>query len=466
LLRFFKINDPYRLVAIFLIAFAIKIPFFTNDSAYFDMQHWLLIGEAMKSGHMYVDIFDSLSPLAATTYWLIVLVFGKSTLVLQILGTLLLVIQAIIFNNLTISNKVYEQNTYLPAFVYLILASSHYALSVFSPVQMAMTFILLAFSKLLSHVEFRAKRDEQIMSIGLLIGLAMLFYLPFILFLPIVLIILLFFTNTLKRRYIILIISALIPLFTAFGYYWLVNDELGYFIVNFVSPSLKFDFSTLVDIGLNVGLFLPVLVFWLLGFITMPKQRRLNNYQSRLAQLFFITGILSLITLFYQFADIITGIILLVPVAAFFTTHMFFLIRRSLIDFITLLIFLSFILLTSYDSEFGIVGLTRTVSKEAKVDPELKALIKDKKLMVLGEKQQLYAYGSVATPFYDWSLSTPVVENLEYYDNVVFVKESVDRYKPEIILDYELKWRKILLHIPEFYQQYEEIRPFVWVRIN
>ena len=464
MLRFFKINDPYRLIAIFLIAFAIKIPFFINDCAYFEMQHWLIIGEAMKSGHMYVDIFDSLAPLAASTYWLLVLVFGKSTLMFHILGTFLLVIQAVIFNNLTISNKVYEQNTYLPAFVYLILASSHYALSVFSPVQIGMTFILLTFSKLLSHVEFRAKRDEQIMSIGLLIGIAVLFYLPFIIFLPIVLIILLVFTNTLKRRYIILSISALIPLITAFAYYWLVNDEPGYFIANFIYPSLTIELSSFASVGLNISLFLPVLVFWFLGFITMPKQRRLNNYQSRLAQLFFLTGLLALLILLFKSADIITGLTLLIPVAAFFATHMFFLIRRGMIDLITSLVFLSLVLLTSYDSEFGILGLNNSLKQEVTVDPSLASLIEDKRLMVLGDKRRLYAYGHLATPFYDWSLSTPVVDNLDYYDNVVFVKESIDRYQPEVILDYEFKWRKILTHVPEFYQQYEEIRPFVWVR--
>jgi hypothetical protein len=183
-----------------------------------------------------------------------------------------------------------------------------------------------------------------------------------------------------------------------------------------------------------------------------------------LAQLFFITGLLALLILFFKSADIITGIILLVPVAAFFTTHMFFLIRRGLIDFITILMFLSFNLLTSYDSEFGLFGLNQTIKHEIKVEPELMALIKDKKLLVLGDKQQLYMYGSLATPFYNWSLSTAVVDNLEYYDNVVFVKESIDRYQPEVILDYELRWRKILWHIPEFYQQYEQVRPFVWVR--
>jgi hypothetical protein len=430
------------------------------------MQHWLIIGEAMKSGHMYVNIFDSLAPLSATAYWFIVFVFGKSTLVLHILGTLLLVIQAIIFNNLTISNKVYKHNTYLPAFVYLLLASSHYSLSVFSPVQLGMTFILLTFGKLLSHVEFRAKRDEQIMSIGLLIGIAVLFYLPLIIFLPIVLIVLLIFTNTLRRRYIILTISALIPLIAAFTYYWLVNDESGYFIVNFVYPSLAIDFSTFTSVGLNIGLFLPVLVFWFLGFLTMSKQRRLNNYQSRLAQLFFLTGLLATFILLFKSAGIITGMIVLLPVAAFFVTHMFFLIRYSLMDLIVSLIFLSFILLTSYDSEFGFIGLNKSIKQEVKVEAALELLIKDKKLLVLGNKKQLYAYGSLATPFYDWSLSTAVVDNLDYYDNVVFIKESVDRYQPEIILDYDHKWRKVLTHIPELYQQYEEIRPFVWVRIK
>ena len=418
----------------------------------------------MKSGHMYVEIFDSLAPLAATTYWFIVLIFGKSTLVLHILGALLMVLQAIIFNNLTISNKVYEQNTYLPAFVYLQLASSHYALSVFSPAQMGMTFILLTFSKLLSHVEFRAKRDEQIMSIGLLTGIAVLFYLPFIIFLPIVLFILLFFTNTLKRRYIILTISALIPLIAAFTYYWLVNDEPGYFIVNFIYPSLAIDFSTLTSISLNFGLLLPILIFWFFGFITMPKQRRLNNYQTRLAQLFFLTGLLVMLILLFKSADIITGLIMLVPVAAFFTTHMFFLVRRPRIDFIVSLLFLSIVLLTSYDSEFGVIGLNNSIKQEVKVEPELVSLIENKKLLVFGDKQQLYTYGSLATPFYDWSLSTAVVDNLDYYDNVVFIRESIVRYQPEIILDYELKWRKVLSHVPEFYQQYEEIRPFVWVR--
>jgi hypothetical protein len=196
----------------------------------------------------------------------------------------------------------------------------------------------------------------------------------------------------------------------------------------------------------------------------MPKQRRLNNYQSRLAQLFFLTGLLSLVILLFSSANIIDGLIVLVPVATFFATHMFFLVRRQLIDLITSLLFVLFAVLISYDSELKIFGLINSINQEQEVEKELVSFIEGKKMMVLGDHKHLYAFGSLATPFYDWSLSKPILDHLEYYDNIVFIKESLDRYRPEIILDYELTWRKITSHIPEFNLQYREVRPFVWVR--
>ena len=462
--RFFSINDPYRLIAIFLIAFAIKMPFILSAHTYYEMNHWLVIGEAMQSNHMYRQIFDSLAPLAASSYWIIVAIFGKSALTLNILGTLLMIVQAVIFNNLALNNKIYEKPSYLPAFIFLILSSSHFGLSVLSPVQMGMTFILLAFGKLLMHVEFRAKRDEQIMSIGLLIGVAILFYLPFLLSLVIVLIILIVFTNTLKRRYVILVVSALIPLIIAFAYYWLVNGEAGYFIVNFVQPSLATDFSQLGNIWQNIDLFFPVLLLWLLGLITMPKQRRLNNYQIRLSQLFLLTGLLSILILVFKETEILIGILLLVPVASYFAGHLFFLIKRPLTDFVISLLFVAVVLLINYDSEYRFLDWTSNIETEIIVDSELIPIIENKKIMVLGDQQHLYAHGSLATPFYNWSLAKPIIDNLDYYDNLVFIKESVDRYQPEVVLDYELKWTNMLNNIPELRSQYKQIRPLVWVR--
>lgn len=430
------------------------------------MHHWLIIGQAMKTGHMYEQIFDSLAPLAATSYWFVEAIFGKSVLALQILGTSLLVVQAIIFNNLTINNKVYEQNSYLPAFSFTILSSVHYSLTVFSPAQLGMTFILLAFSKLLAHVEFRAKRDEQIMSIGLLLGISVLFYLPYIIFLLVVIIILILFTNTLRRRYFILIISAIVPAFLAFIYYWLILDEVGFLMTNFILPSLSWNLSMFGIIWQDISLYLPLLLVWLLGLITMPKQRRLNNYQTRLTKLFFISGILSLSVLAFNESGIETGLLIIVPVAAFFATHMFYLIRNPLKDIGVSIMFLSIVLLTSYDSEFRFWGLTDKIDSSTKVEKELATFIQDKKLMVLGDKPQLYQYGELATPFYNWQQAKPIIDNLGYYDNLVFIEESINLYQPEVVIDYELKWRMITTQIPILKDEYKQLKPFVWIRVE
>lgn len=466
MISFFKINDPYRLIAIFIIAFAIKLPFIINESGFNEMSHWLTIGEAMKNGSMYRDIFDPLAPLAAFFYWLVVLVFGKSVIALHVLGTLLLVVQAIIFNNLTIQNKVYEQNTYLPAFSFLILSLSHYGLSVFSPAQLGMTFVLLAYSRLLSHVEFRAKRDEQIMSIGLYLGVAVLFYLQFIVFLPIVLIILLVYTNTLRRRYIILVVNTFMPLLICFAYYWIANQDAGYAFVNLIDPALSISANFIANVTSNYTLYLSLIVFLLAGLFTMPQQRRLNNYQNRLTYLFFLTGVLSLFTIIFNYSEDLVLLALLVPVSAFFTTHFFFLIKRPIMDLIVSACFVLVALFINFDSNFKLLGLAKEVDEQVEIEPKLKDYIKDKRLMVLGDYPILYEESILATPFYNWSLARPILDDLEFYDNLVFIKESIDQYKPEIILDYEHRWTKIQEQIPELKEQFKFVRPFVWKRVE
>ena len=145
---------------------------------------------------MYKDIWDSMAPIAAFTYYLVVSVFGKSVLALNILGMLVNFLMAVILNNLAIRNKIYEQNTYLPAFVFVLLTSMHNSFASFSPVQIGMLFVVMALGNLFGHIEFRAKRDEQIMNIGLFLGVASLFYFPLIMFVPAVLILFFIFLGT------------------------------------------------------------------------------------------------------------------------------------------------------------------------------------------------------------------------------------------------------------------------------
>lgn len=461
---FFKINDPYRLVAIFMLGLAIKLPFMLSNCTYSEMHHWLTIGEAMQTSDMYRGIFDSLAPLSSFTYWVVVLIFGKSGLALHLLGTLLMIVQAVIFNNLTIRNKVYEQNTYLPAFVYLVVASSHYSLSVFSPAQLGMTFVMMAFSQMLSHVEFRAKRDEQIMSIGLLIGVATLFYLPLFIFLPIVLFELMIFTNTMGRRYFVLIISSLVPFLLTMCVYWVRHDSPAYFITNFLLPSMQWSTPDVSQFTIQLPVYAPLIILLLIGLISMPKQRRLNNYQTRLVQLFLFTALLSCSFLFLASPDLPSLMIISLPAVAFFGTHLFYLVRKPLLDLIYSLLFLGIFLGVAYQTEYGFIGWPKHVTFNKEISTDLAKLIKDKRIWVIGDEPELYRGAKLGSGFYNWQLSKPVLDHLDYYDNLVFIDQNLRKFNPEIILDYAMRWRQLAGHIPRLQKQYEQVRPFVWRR--
>ena len=118
----------------------------------------------------------------------------------------------------------------------------------------------------------------------------------------------------------------------------------------------------------------------------------------------------------------------------------------------------------SYQVEFQFTGWPGNTNQRAKVAPGLKNLIDGQKIWVLGEHKELYTYGKIGTSFFDWSLSAPFLYNLDYYDNLVFIRESIDRFEPDIILDYDFRWRPIVKHIPALEDQYEQVRPFVWQR--
>jgi len=142
---------------------------------------WQLVGYRLSEGFMmYRDVWESLSPLSAGTYWIIYSLFGSSSgIAIEVLGFLLVFVQASIFNTLLINNQAYADNTYIPAAIYVILASLYFDFFSFSPVLLGITFLLLALNNIFSQIEFRAKRDERILNTGFYLGIAALFHFPF-----------------------------------------------------------------------------------------------------------------------------------------------------------------------------------------------------------------------------------------------------------------------------------------------
>ena len=149
MLSFFRLNDPYRLIVIFFLLVFIRFPFFLGDFPLIlpELQ-WMLIGEKMSAGsQLYTELWDDVAPLSATVYWLLDELFGRSPWAFHILGIFLVIFQGYLFNDLLLRNRAFNQNTYVPAFIYMILMNCFFDFSSLPPVLMSLTFILLAITR-------------------------------------------------------------------------------------------------------------------------------------------------------------------------------------------------------------------------------------------------------------------------------------------------------------------------------
>ncbi len=417
----------------------------------------------MQSGSMYVAIWDGLAPLSAGVYQVITYLFGRSVVALLLLGTLLTYLQAIIINNFSIKSRLFERNTYLPATVYVLLTSSHPALFTLSPPLMALTLFLLGLNKLLSQVEFRANKDVHIILMALYMGVAALFYFPFILAVPLTVLLLMLFSSTRLRRYFLIVVVGFVPLLSIWFYYWLISDHPAYFVHHFVLFKVSDTFYshvTWLDAAKVVGF--PML-FFVLGLAGMSRQRRLTNYQFRLAQLFIVLGLAMLLLLLLAQPLTPYTLVIFIPVFSFFTVHFINLFVRPVPGVV--LSFVLFVVPVIYLWALTTTPATRLSA--APVPDELKsleALVANKRVMVLGDAKNVYKNALLAGPFYDWGLSKPMFRALDYYDNLVFIHNQLQRANPDVIIDLQGIWPQLQARLPEATAPYARQQPKVWVR--
>ena len=112
----------------------------------------------MASGDiLYKDLWDNIAPLSATSYWIMHVLFGKSQLAYQIVALILVLIQSVQFNSILIRNNAYNESSYIPAALYVIVGSIFFDFMTLSPQLIALTFILPALNNTFQHIEFRGK---------------------------------------------------------------------------------------------------------------------------------------------------------------------------------------------------------------------------------------------------------------------------------------------------------------------
>jgi hypothetical protein len=404
---------------VFLLLLAIRIPFMVDIGliTFYEIK-WMVLGAKLSSGAvLYRDIWDNTAPFSATIYWIMDVLFGRSHFMYLFLGLLLTTYQAAVFNALVIGNNAMRENTYVPALLYALLFSISEEFMILSPLLIGFTFFMLALNNTFGQIQIRAKRDEKIMIIGIYMGVATMCHFAFgVLFIGVILV-LLTFSGTVIRRYLLMVTGFFIPVMLVLLYYLLVGGLRELFVHGTASGlSLDVDSHLSRWVFFSVGGF-PVFLL-LLSFWKLAQRSRLTNYQARLLQaiiLFLAIGF----GCFWAFSDrSMLPFLLVCPFLAFIFSHYFLVLRKSLLNEIAFFLTVMILAFTPIVFHYGWFGADNLMRMNTLLIEDSDTKLTDgKKVLILGSDWKVLRRAHHVTPYFNWKVSSQLFRDLDYYDN-------------------------------------------------
>lgn len=452
LLRYFRINDPYRLLGLLIILIMIYIPLFIDmpEMTYPELRS-LVVGEKVREGNaLYVELIDSTGPLAGWFNGFFDWIFGESLLARHIFAFVVMFFQTAFIGIMFADKKAFSENTYIPSLLYAILSFFSFDTLSLTPELLGMGFVLLALNNLLKEIEFREQRNESIFNLGLFIGLASLFSFSFFIYLPGALFILIIFTRHPARKYFLLICGFLMPHLLLMSIFYL-QDSFWPMWDYYYIPNLSMNASRLMSTSSLWWLGAVPMLFLLISLFMLNREARLTKYQTQLVQSMFFWMVFSFLHLLFAKDIRPQSFITLLPSLSFFITHSLLVIHKKKFAEIGVWILLVTTVSICYLSRYGVlssVDYSRMIVKDEKLKT------KGEHILVLGEDLHFYKHYDLASPFFNWELSEEIFKAPDYYENVILVHTGLMADPPDVILDKNQLLKPFLNRIPDLQKRY------------
>ncbi len=456
MLRFFRINDPYRLVFIFLILVVIRVVQSSFIEGQFILElKWLLLGEWLDKGFkMYREAYDYTGPLAAMIYKFMDSLFGRSPFAHHVFSSLLIIFQAGLFNRILLRNKAFEENNYLPAFFYVIVALSIPDFMSLSPQLISMTFILKALSSVLRRIDNQAT-DELFLNSGLYVGTAAMIYLPAAIFFFVFLFSLIVFSSAIIRRHLLYFFGFTLVIGLC-AVYFLWRGDIYYFTEFFLRQGLLIEAEQLLSVWEIVHIAGFIIAVFLIAVIKALSSSRLTNFQQRVQQVIWFMFLGGIVCFFL--ANKKTGLELLymTPLLAYFLSHYFMLIKRRLFK-----IFMPGIVVFGLIG-FNIYGYVNLLDRL--LVPEI--VVVEERVLVLDENFGYYLNKEACSPCFSKPLCSLAFDGLDYYEASATIYKMFDHAKPDLIIDEIGIAQRLFFRFPLLEEQYLRRDSKTYVRIN
>ena len=462
MLRLFRINDPYRLLWVLLIMSLMALPMLLNSEivTYQELKG-MVLGEALNDGKMmYTQIVDDTPWLGAQTARWIELIFGRSLTARHIVALILLFFQAAFFSLILIRNKAYNENNYFPAVIFGVLCFFSFDMLALSDELWASTFLLFALNNLFKEIEFKVQRDENILNLGVFLGIASLFVFSTSIFLIGSVIILLIFARIDLRKSLMLLFGFLFPHLLLLALYFFKNGlpELArsFYNANFTWETVKLvSWQSLFWLGSSA------IVYFFFSMVMLGREARFTRYQSQLLQVMLIWLVISVANVLIVRERTPHSFIIFLPSLSYFLSHYLLLIRRKWIAEVMLWVLIVSVVgmnVAARTGKFNRVDYSRMFVKT-------NSTIENKRILILGDAFQLYKDNKMASYFLNWELSKEIFELNRYYDDLVMISESFEADPPQIIVDERNKMGKIFSRLPSLKAKYQR-KGIFYERIN
>ncbi len=464
MLSFFRVNALYHIFTLFLFSVLLRLPVYLNGLPVLIPElQWMLVGERINRGFlMYAEIWDNTAPLSALVYAGIDLLFGRSQVAYQTFGLFLTTFQAVYFNLIINKNDIFTKRNFLTGLFYILFLNISFDCCTLSPVLLATTFLLFAFSVLVKQLK-RLETSDEVFEIGFYIALATLFYPPACLFLFWILSALLFFSGSSFRQYSLTLFGFLLPiLFLSLFFY--LNGSTETYSQNFILSVFQIrqynlnDFKTLFS-----TLSLPLIV-GAMGFLRLSNATGFNNFQIRSQQIMMLWAIFAVFSIGLMPFLAPMQFIIFMPSIAFFTVNFFNLYAKKWVAELIFLGLMSVILLVNYQAILFPNSVSFAKLNNLKLKNESIYGFKKQNILVLGEGLEEYKNNYTATPYINWNLSKYELEGMNNYQHVINVYKNFQKDPPDIIIDKVKLAPQLFERMPTIAQKYKEISKGVYKR--
>lgn len=457
MLGFFRINDPFRLIAVVaLIAVLSAIYLWVLELGQTQPElMWMLLGERLAEGKtMYRDILDNSGPLSAGTFWLIHLIFGKNIFAHKIIALALVMFQLSYLTVLFNRYRSFDENNYVPALVMALLFHASFDLISLSPALLGSTFIVLGLGQLFSQTVLQKEGTDSILLVGIFGGLAACFHFPLIFFLPYMILVSIVVSGVSFSQLLLSLIGYLIPILGCGVYYFWFNglqEFISQYLMNaFTGDSYRY--VLLREIALLYG---APLFFTSIGVIYGAVFRSLTVNQQKQMQLMLIYLLFAIPSLFLSKSPTPNHLITTLPAMTYFICMLFISLKGGLVQQILFSIFFLLTPLVGYS--WAYTKLDSGNIKGYTVDKSVQMpSAKDKKILVLGNELGFYANAKLGGPYLNYPMSKKILENTEDHQTMAEIYQSFVQEKPEIIIDEEGVFEGLMKRIPALERSYEK----------